>query len=108
MGGKGKDSGKSDSAKGGGKGKGYRDQPSSEPFSGELQDGTVASFFDDKGFGFITPEAGGSDVYVHFSAIQTSGYRTLEKGQAVRFGMGQDPKGKGKGKGGKAVHVEPC
>ena len=51
-----------------------------------------------------------SDLYVHFSAIQSDGYRSLQKGQAVRFGIGQDAKGdrsgKGKGKGGKAVHVE--
>jgi len=99
-GGKGKGKGKGGKSKG----KGFSD---SEPFDGDLQDGTVASFLEDRGFGFITPDDGGSDVYVHFSAIKADGYRTLHQGQAVRFGIGEDPKGKSKGKG-KAVHVELC
>jgi len=88
------------------KGNGGRDRDVLEPYTGELHDGMVATFFDDKGFGFITPNDGGSDLYVHFTAIQSDGYRSLQKGQDVRFGIGEDAKGKGKGKGSKAVHVE--
>jgi len=81
-------------------------------YSGDLQEGTVSSFFDEKGFGFVTPDSGGPDVYVHFSAIRSDGYRSLYQGQAVRFGIGEDPMGprfaKGKEKGGKAVYVEAC
>merc|ERR1712194_423238 len=112
--GKGKDNssgkGKGNAKGGKSKGNGSRDQADLEPYTGELQDGIVATFFDDKGFGFITPNDGGSDLYVHFTAIQSDGYRSLQKGQDVRFGIGQDAKGdrggKGKGKAGKAVHVE--
>src|SRR6266498_1636283 len=54
--------------------------------------GTVKWFNADKGYGFIKPEQG-EDVFVHFSAIQTSGYRTLEEGQTVEFEVTQGPKG---------------
>ena len=54
--------------------------------------GTVKWFNADKGFGFIQPESG-EDVFVHFSAIQTSGYRSLNEGQAVEFDVAQGPKG---------------
>ena len=47
--------------------------------------GVVKWFNADKGFGFITPDDGGADVFAHFSAIETSGYRTLEENQIVEF-----------------------
>ena len=47
--------------------------------------GTVKWFNADKGYGFITPDGGGADLFVHFSAIQSSGYKTLEDGRKVRF-----------------------
>jgi CspA family cold shock protein len=55
--------------------------------------GTVKWFNDQKGFGFITQEDGGPDVFVHFSAIQGSGFKTLTEGQAVTFDVAQGPKG---------------
>jgi CspA family cold shock protein len=54
--------------------------------------GTVKWFNDAKGFGFISRE-GGPDVFVHFSAIQSSGYRSLDEGQVVEFDVTQGPKG---------------
>ena len=54
--------------------------------------GTVKWFNADKGYGFITPESGNDD-FVHFSAIQASGYRSLNEGQAVEFDITQGPKG---------------
>ena len=55
--------------------------------------GTVKWFNAEKGFGFITPEGGGEDLFVHFSAIQTQGYKTLDEGQRVEFETKQGPKG---------------
>lgn len=55
--------------------------------------GTVKWFNDQKGFGFITPDNGGSDLFVHFSAIQGSGFKTLAEGQAVQFEPTQGQKG---------------
>ncbi len=58
-----------------------------------MQFGTVKWFNDAKGFGFIAPEGGGSDVFVHFSAISSKGFRTLQEGQRVSFVVSQGPKG---------------
>ena len=55
--------------------------------------GTVKWFNDAKGFGFIEPEAGGDDVFAHFSAIQMEGFRTLKQGGRVSFEVIQGPKG---------------
>ncbi|MBY0236274.1 cold-shock protein [Roseateles sp. PN1] len=55
--------------------------------------GTVKWFNDAKGFGFIEPEAGGEDVFAHFSAIQMEGFRTLQQGSAVSYELVQGPKG---------------
>ena len=55
--------------------------------------GTVKWFNDAKGFGFIEPEAGGDDVFAHFSAIQMDGFRTLKQGGRVSFELVQGPKG---------------
>ena len=54
--------------------------------------GTVKWFNAEKGFGFIAPESG-EDVFVHFSAIQSGGYRSLDEGQAVELDITQGPKG---------------
>jgi cold shock protein len=58
-----------------------------------MAQGTVKWFNGDKGFGFIAQEGGGDDVFVHFSAIQSSGYRTLDENQKVEFDVTQGPKG---------------
>jgi len=55
--------------------------------------GTVKWFNEAKGFGFITPSDGGADVFVHYSAIQGSGFRTLTEGQAVTYDTEQGQKG---------------
>lgn len=55
--------------------------------------GTVKWFNDAKGFGFIEPEGGGSDVFAHFSAIQMDGFRTLKQGSRVAFELTKGPKG---------------
>ena len=55
--------------------------------------GTVKWFNDAKGFGFIEPEAGGEDIFAHFSAIQMEGFRSLKQGGRVRFEVVQGPKG---------------
>jgi CspA family cold shock protein len=55
--------------------------------------GTVKWFNDAKGFGFITPADGGKDVFVHHSAIQGSGFKTLAEGQKVKFELQSTPKG---------------
>jgi CspA family cold shock protein len=55
--------------------------------------GTVKWFNADKGFGFIAPDDGTADVFVHFSAIESSGYRSLEENQKVEFTVTQGPKG---------------
>ena len=55
--------------------------------------GTVKWFNDAKGFGFITQDGGGEDVFCHHTAIQTEGFRTLAEGQKVQFETQQGPKG---------------
>jgi CspA family cold shock protein len=55
--------------------------------------GTVKWFNESKGFGFIAQDDGGEDVFVHFSAIQGSGFKTLTEGQKVTFELQQGPKG---------------
>ena len=55
--------------------------------------GTVKWFNESKGFGFISPANGDSDVFVHFSAIQGDGFKTLAEGQEVSFEVEQGPKG---------------
>jgi CspA family cold shock protein len=55
--------------------------------------GTVKWFNESKGYGFITPDDGGEDLFVHFSEIQGEGYKTLREGDAVSFEKGQGQKG---------------
>src|SRR3569623_1338955 len=55
--------------------------------------GTVMWFNDSKGFGFITPDDGGEDLFAHFSAIQMNGFKTLKEGQKVSFEVTQGPTG---------------
>ncbi len=55
--------------------------------------GTVKWFNAEKGFGFITPDGGGSDVFAHYSAIDATGFRTLDENQRVEFEIAQGPKG---------------
>jgi CspA family cold shock protein len=67
-----------------------------------LDTGTVKWFNEKKGFGFIEPDNGGEDLFVHHSDIQTEGFRTLQEGQKVSYDTGQGPKGP------KATNVRPC
>jgi CspA family cold shock protein len=55
--------------------------------------GTVKWFSAEKGYGFITPDEGGKDVFVHYSAIQAEGYRSLNEGQKVEYEVVQGQKG---------------
>ncbi|MEK1893775.1 MAG: cold-shock protein [Rhizobium sp.] len=64
--------------------------------------GTVKFFNADKGFGFISPDEGGNDVFVHISALQASGIQSLRDGQKVSFDTEPDNRGKGP----KAVNIE--
>jgi CspA family cold shock protein len=57
--------------------------------------GTVKFFNTTKGFGFISPDGGGKDVFVHISAVEAAGLRTLNEGQKVNFTAEPDPRGKG-------------
>jgi CspA family cold shock protein len=58
-----------------------------------MASGTVKWFNGEKGFGFITQDNGGADVFAHFSAIEASGFRSLEENQRVEFDVTQGPKG---------------
>lgn len=69
-----------------------------------MNNGTVKWFNADKGYGFISNDDGGDDVFVHFSAIQTDGYKTLSEGQKVTFDVEQDTRDTSKLR---AVNVRP-
>jgi CspA family cold shock protein len=58
-----------------------------------MAEGTVKWFNADKGYGFIAPDDGSADVFVHFSAIQSDGYRSLQENQRVEFSVGQGTRG---------------
>jgi CspA family cold shock protein len=64
--------------------------------------GTVKFFNEDKGFGFITPDGGGTDIFVHISAVQASGVQSLREGQTVSYDTQPDNRGKGP----KAVNIQ--
>jgi CspA family cold shock protein len=57
------------------------------------QTGIVEFFKDDKGYGFIRPDNGGKDVFVHHSVIQMEGFKSLKRGDRVEFEIQEDPKG---------------
>ena len=61
-----------------------------------MNKGTVKWFNEEKGFGFITNENGGDDVFLHFSAIVAEGFKTLKEGQTVTFDVEPDPKNSSK------------
>ena len=69
-----------------------------------MNNGTVKWFNPEKGFGFIADDNGGDDVFVHFSAIQVDGFKTLAEGQKVEFETESDPKNSSKLR---AVNVRP-
>ena len=58
-----------------------------------MPQGTVKWFNSEKGFGFITPDSGNQDIFVHYSEIQATGFRSLEENQRVEFEIGQGTKG---------------
>jgi CspA family cold shock protein len=58
-----------------------------------MNTGTVKWFSSEKGFGFITPDEGGTDMFVHHSEVQVSGYASLDEGQKVQYEVGQGQKG---------------
>ncbi len=58
-----------------------------------MQSGTVKWFNNAKGYGFIVPESGGEDVFVHYSTIDGSGFKTLKEGQTVKYEASESPRG---------------
>ena len=58
-----------------------------------MANGTVKWFNDQKGYGFITPDEGGEDLFIHHSNIQMDGFKSLQEGQSVEFTLGQGQKG---------------
>ncbi len=58
-----------------------------------MQSGTVKWFNNAKGYGFIVPEGGGEDVFVHYSTIDGSGFKTLKEGQQVQYEAAESPRG---------------
>jgi CspA family cold shock protein len=60
----------------------------------EMATGIVKWFNDSKGFGFVAPDDGGADLFVHFSAINMGGFKSLKEGQKISFEVAQGPKGK--------------
>ena len=69
-----------------------------------MNKGTVKWFNAEKGYGFLSNDEGGADVFVHFSAIQIDGYKTLNEGQKVEFEVEPDPKNTSKLR---AINVKP-
>lgn len=59
----------------------------------DRETGTVKWFNDEKGYGFITPDAGGKDLFVHHSEISSDGFRSLNEGDQVEYSVGQGQKG---------------
>jgi len=90
----------------GGEGDGFRQQRPRRDMPpverGPRQSGTVKFFKTDKGFGFITPDEGDADVFVHISAVERSGFATLDSGQRISFETEPDRRGKGP----KAVNLQ--
>lgn len=66
-----------------------------------MQNGTVKWFNDAKGFGFISPDGGGADLFAHFQDIQSSGFKSLKENQRVSFELGTSAKGD------KATNIRP-
>ncbi|MEI5996407.1 cold-shock protein [Paraburkholderia bengalensis] len=66
-----------------------------------MAEGTVKWFNDAKGFGFITPDDAGDDLFAHFSEVRVNGFKSLQENQRVKFDVKQGPKGK------QAANIEP-